>query len=137
MMDITTQITYVMRFKHREMKMIRRALEIEGSVYAKELCEKITEDIRRTAGEIKTLSAEINLSIEESQPKDGMKENKRVGNQRARRCIVKTIEQIRAEILKQEDILITGTDAEKKEAQKKIDELLQEYQDLLIKKGEL
>lgn len=50
---------------------------------------------------------------------------------------MKTIEQIRAEILKQEDILITGTDAEKKEAQKKIDELLQEYQDLLIKKGEL
>lgn len=50
---------------------------------------------------------------------------------------MRMLEQIKAEILKLEDLLLYDNDEQKKDTQKKIDELMQEYQDLLIKKGEL
>lgn len=60
-MIVNSKIIYKTEFNQRELKMIRRALELEGSKYAAELCRKISEDIRSAQ---KELSKQIDVILE-------------------------------------------------------------------------
>lgn len=61
-MNVTPKIRYTMEFNQRELKMLRRALELEGSIFARELSGVITRNLNKVSEELKVLAFEISKS---------------------------------------------------------------------------
>jgi hypothetical protein len=53
-MNVSHKLTYTFQVSARELKMIRRALELEGNAEFKELAETLTKQVQRSLDDLKT-----------------------------------------------------------------------------------